>query len=129
MRRGHVEAIVKEAGLHIDPLAAWLLWRLGAYPRSRIDAVGVGFGVDRAVRDSAVRELVSRGLIEIASGDTAGPAEVTGRGREWLRELAAARRRRFEEMFASWTVTDRAALADVLRSFATGVAGEAPSVT
>jgi hypothetical protein len=32
-------------------------------------------------------------------------------------------------MFASWTVTDRAALADVLRSFATGVAGEAPSVT
>jgi hypothetical protein len=128
VQRGHVEAIVKESGIDVDPFSAWLLWQLGAQPHTRVDALGVNRGVDRKLRDDGVRDLAARGWIQLDSADPCGPASLTPLGATMLDQLSDARRRRFEKLFASWNPADRVALAEVLRSFAAGVAGETSQV-
>jgi MFS family permease len=124
VQRGHVEAIVKESGIDVDPFSAWLLWQIGSQPHVRVDALGVNRGLDRKLRDDGVSDLVARRWIALDTKDPCGPASLTRLGRAMFEQFAAARRRRFERLFASWNPADRVALAEVMRSFATGVAGE-----
>jgi EmrB/QacA subfamily drug resistance transporter len=128
VQRGHVEAIVKESGIDVDPFSAWLLWQIGSTPHVRVDALGVNRGVDRQRRDDGVKDLAARGWIQLDTNDPCGPASLTPLGNATFEQFADARRRRFERLFASWNPADRVALAEVMRSFATGVAGEAVEV-
>lgn len=122
VQRGHVEAIVRESGLDAEPFVAWVLWQLASRPHTRVDALGMSRGVDRKRRDDAVASLAARGWITLDTADPCGPASITPQGQTAIDQLADARRRRFEQLFASWNPEDRVALADVMRSFATGVA-------
>ena len=113
MKRGYIQDVVARAGLDLSPLAAWLLVRLDRDPELDLDALAGLRRIDRARLEEAVAELRGKRLIREEPATPARPArrEPTRRGREALRRLTAARRRRLAEVIREWAPERQADLA------------------
>jgi EmrB/QacA subfamily drug resistance transporter len=116
VQRAYIESIVRQAGVHLMPVSAWLLLRYEEEPTLQVGELARHNGLSRERLQAGVDELMARGYLELSSD---GASHVlTEDGCEIYTRLAAARRERLIGLHADWPPEQRRQVADVLQRLA-----------
>jgi EmrB/QacA subfamily drug resistance transporter len=119
-RRTVLARLAARAGLDLRPAATWLLGRLGEAPGSDPAELATRHAIEPAVLESALHELVQKGLV-------GARRELTAAGRDALERVVEARCDALRELLADWSPDRHGELADYLRRVARGFAARAPA--
>ena len=122
VRRQHIEAVVRRAGLDLSPAAAWTLVRVERDPAATPDALGRTHEVEPDRIRAALADLVGAGLVRPAPEGHA----LTDAGCAVFNRLAEARRAHLRELVADWSPEGRADLTATLRRLADDLVPETP---
>jgi MFS family permease len=115
-QRAYVRSITMRAGVDLQPVAAWVLLRLGEDGRLTPEAIAHEHGIEPRRMEEGIAELRARGLI--MTGPTASTIAVTDAGCNAYDRLAAARRERLRELSIDWPESQRQQLASLLQRLA-----------
>jgi EmrB/QacA subfamily drug resistance transporter len=115
-QRAYVRSITTRAGLDLQPVAAWLLLRLGEDARLTPESIAREHGIEMTRMGAGVAELLDRGLIATAAAPSS--VVVTDAGCEAYDRLATARRERLRELSVDWPESQRQQLATLLQRLA-----------
>jgi len=111
VKRRHLEAIVRRAGLSLSPLAAWIIIRLGENPELDLAAHRRERGIAEEGMTRALGELERLGLLRTERGRPV----LTPEGCHAHDRLTVARRDHLAEMAAEWEPERFAELATAIR--------------
>lgn len=115
------DALLREAGVRLDRALFALLVALGARGRLAVAELADLVGRDHTTVSRQLAKLESLTLIArsgSAMDRRVRAAQLTPRGKKLVRAITLARRRLLARALASWSETDRTALADLSRRFA-----------
>lgn len=116
VRHGHVEAIVKRAGVDVSIEAAWLLVQIERKPGMSTPRLGRKGKVNPLKLQTSTAELLDKSLIAPTSASDV--YRLTGAGCEIYNRLAAARREHLAELWPDWSPEKREEVAANLRDLA-----------
>ena len=105
-QREYLEQIVREVGVDLSPVSAWLLVRFEQDPGVDPDGLASAHTLDRTRIASGVVELETRGLIAPVGGNGAHGRGVTRAGCEVLGKIVAVRRAHIARAAAEWGAGD-----------------------
>jgi EmrB/QacA subfamily drug resistance transporter len=96
-RRRVYEELIARSGIHIEPVASWVLGRLAEREPVALDALAEQVGVSPGELSAPLGELEQSGYV---TGD--GTLRLTPEGRRVVEELWAVRRARLHELLDGW---------------------------
>ncbi|HLI51576.1 MAG TPA: MFS transporter, partial [Thermomicrobiaceae bacterium] len=105
--------LAERAGLPLDPLGCWLLFRIEQYPNEGIAALAGHTNVPEIAITRGASELEQAGLISHPAAERS-PLALTDDGREAVRRLVEARQQGLEMLLAGWSKEDFSELATLL---------------
>ena len=105
-QRQYMEQIVREAGVDLSPVAAWLLVRFEQEPSVDTGVLAHAHAIDPTSIAAGIRELEARGLV-VGAGDGKAPRHgVTPGGCGVLGKIVAVRRAHIARAAVEWGVDD-----------------------
>jgi DNA-binding MarR family transcriptional regulator len=109
------ETLSARAGLHLEPRACWMLYRLADRPECSLEEVGARLKVDPQRLEEAVEALVDAGLVE---RDGRGRLVLTDDGRSAIDRLTIARRDSMTELLDGWDPETHPEVVEMVRTLA-----------
>jgi DNA-binding MarR family transcriptional regulator len=118
-KRRLLERIAARAGIHLSPVACWLLARFTQVPEVTTAALANRYDVDPARLEAGLLELEQQELVTESR-------TLTAAGEEVLERFVAARHAGLTELLADWSPAQHRELAEFLRRVAGDLAQDVP---
>jgi EmrB/QacA subfamily drug resistance transporter len=119
VQRAHIEGIVRDAGVELPALQAFLLLRLSEKPDLDLAALASTYAIEPQRIADAVGDLRARGWLMTEAGEgNRRSYKLTGPGCDVYDRLAAARRARLLKLQSDWPAEQRDRVADILQRLA-----------
>lgn len=119
--------IATRAGVDLDPLACWLLFRVQEQAPTSEEGLAERLRVPQEKLSPAIERLTQRGLVSVTSqgdGQAAGQLQLTDAGQQTVDKLCAAYHESLAELLDGWSPEQEEELARLLRRLATRLLSE-----
>jgi EmrB/QacA subfamily drug resistance transporter len=118
--------IAARAGINLDPLSSWLLFRIQEFAPISPENLATRLHVSTAQLTPTIESLNKNGLIAVAvpaqeDGQARGQLILTSAGQQAIDKLVAAHYESLREMLAGWSPEQEEELANLLRRMSTGL--------